>query len=335
MKMGEEVERLNCWAESGVECDLNSASLYLSDGLLGEQFLHNETLTTDQTELHKLVDFFLNTVHDRSIKIDLWLAPLALFFAMKPNLKFRRKAVIFSGTPDSCVISLFRLVNQIKFTKLIMPKIDRLYLERKYQRSNNNIIVFVQVVNKKWQNNAQILGFVSSLADVHPECRLLQEVSSGSVIAYLSVRSQFATKQQIYIEQGSIFFCTTIVETSLIFPGVQYVIDTDLLNMSVYDLNKEETVLNKFRAAESTIKQRIGRLKRTGPSDYCPSYDVKVDETQFPTQQLCQSELSNIELSLRKLPAEIVNNIIKFLIYVRAQETICMAFSKLVELGGK
>jgi HrpA-like RNA helicase len=56
------------------------------------------------------------------------------------------------------------------------------------------------------------------------------------------------------------------------------------------------------RAAESTIKQRLGRLGRTKPGEYYALYDFDPKDKPFPTPQICQSDLINIEFSLRKSP---------------------------------
>lgn len=107
-----------------------------------------------------------------------------------------------------------------------------------------------------------------------------------------------------------------------------------MINLPVYDFKTQQTVLQKVRAAESTIKQRLGRLGRTQPGDYYALYDFKVDEKKFPTPQICQSELSNIELFLRKSPAqEGLNQMKKFLPDKPPQEAINTALTKLRRFG--
>lgn len=334
MTSNEEAERIAGWAVSGAEQDVNSPILYLTDGLLKEQILHDESMITDQTKLNKSVVFFLDEVHERSVNIDLCLALLARLLTRKPHLKSKMKLVISSATLDTSVPSLFRNVNHVKFAEFTMPKLGTLYPVTKHKRPNDNIITLVQELNKKRQRNEQILCFVNSVADVNLGCRLLQEVSSGSIIAYPLIQSQSAAEQQMYIEQGSIFFSTTVAETSLTFPFLRYVIDTGMINTPVYDIKKQHTVLKKVRAAESTIKQRIGRLGRTQPGDYYALYDFQVDEKKFPTPQICQSELTNIELSLRKSPkGEGLDQLKKFLPDKPSQEAIDMALQKLRRFG--
>ena len=158
----------------------------------------------------------------------------------------------------------------------------------------------VQELCKKRQRHDQILCFVSSVAEVNQCCRLLEEISHGTITAFPLIQSQSAVDQQKNIEQGSIFFSTTVAETSLTFPSLKYVIDTGMINIPVYDFDKKQTILMEVRAAESTIKQRLGRLGRTKPGEYYSLYDFKVEDKKYPTPQICQSELVNVEFSLRK-----------------------------------
>ncbi|CAF5191712.1 unnamed protein product, partial [Rotaria sp. Silwood1] len=89
-------------------------------------------------------------------------------------------------------------------------------------------------------------------------CSLLKTITGGVIIAYPLIQSQQASTQKEYIENGSVFFSTTVAETSLTFPQLRYVIDTGMINIPVYDPESKRTVLQEDRAAESTIKQRLG-----------------------------------------------------------------------------
>ena len=58
--------------------------------------------------------------------------------------------------------------------------------------------------------------------------------------------------------------------------------------------------MKRFRAAESTIKQRLGRLGRTQNGEYYALYDFRVEDQPFPIPQICQLDLSNLEFILRR-----------------------------------
>jgi HrpA-like RNA helicase len=181
-----------------------------------------------------------------------------------------------------------------------MSTLGTLYPVAIFQRPNQNILELVQELCKKRQRHDQILCFVSSVSEVNQCCSLLEEISHGTITAYPLIQSQSAVDQQRNIEQGSIFFSTTVAETSLTFPSLTYVIDTGMINIPVYDIDKKQTTLMEVRAAESTIKQRLGRLGRTKPGEYYSLYDFIVEDKKYPTPQICQSELVNVEFSLRR-----------------------------------
>ncbi|CAF1154501.1 unnamed protein product [Didymodactylos carnosus] len=295
-------EKLAGWAVSGAQGNPKAKILYLTDGLLKERLLYDENFITTQTRLNKSIVFFIDEVHERSVNIDLCLALLARLLSLKPELKSKLKVIISSATLDASVPTLYRNIQQLRFDEFTMPAMGTLHTVIKLPRPNENIVDIVLELCKKRQRHDQILCFVNSVSDVNQCCRLLAEISRGTIIAYPLIQSQSSAVQQQNIEHGSIFFSTTVAETSLTFPSLKYVVDTGMINIPVYDLQSKQTVLKEVRAAESTIKQRLGRLGRTKPGEYYSLYDFKVEDKRFPTPQICQSDLMNIEFSLRKSP---------------------------------
>jgi predicted GTPase len=290
-------QKLAGWAVSGDERDVKARILYLTDGLLKERLIHDENLIPNST---KSIIFFIDEVHERSINIDLCLALIARLLTEKSYLNSKMKIIISSATLDSSVPNLFRQIPQIKVDEFRMPTLGTLYKIDSFPRPNENILDLVQELCRKRQRDDQILCFVSSTAEVNQCCQLLKDISHGTITAYPLIQSQSAADQQKYIEGGSIFFSTTVAETSLTFPSLKYVIDTGMINIPIYDFVKKQTNLREIRAAESTIKQRRGRLGRTKPGEYYSLYDFQVEDKKYPTPQICQSELVNIEFSLRK-----------------------------------
>ncbi|CAF0772628.1 unnamed protein product [Didymodactylos carnosus] len=291
------------WAVSGAEKNVNAPILYLTDGLLKERLQYDENLINNQTKFDKSLVFFIDEVHERSINIDLCLALFARLLTQKPHLRNKIKLIISSATLDTSVPDLFRKIQpKIEFTEFVMPQMGLLYPVNKVDAKDKNLLKVVQELYKKKSRHDQILVFVSSVTEVHQSVRLLTELSKGAIVAYPLVQSQAASDQQNFIEVGSVFISTTVAETSLTFPGLKYVIDTGMINVPVYDVEKKQTILKEIRAAESTIKQRLGRLGRTKPGEYYSLYDFKVEDKRYPTPQICQSDLTNLEFSLRKSP---------------------------------
>jgi hypothetical protein len=327
-------EKIAGWAVSGTERNPNAKILYLTDGLLKERLLYDEHFITTHTRLNKSVVIFIDEVHERSVNIDLCLALLARLLTNKPELKSKMKVIISSATLDSSVPTLFRKIPQVGFDEFVMPLMGTIYPVTKIQRPKENIVNIVQELCKKRRRHEQILCFVNSVADVHQGVRLLSEISDGTIVAYPLVQSQHPNEQQLNIEHGTIFFSTTVAETSLTFPSLKYVVDTGMINIPVYDFKLQRTVLQEVRAAESTIKQRLGRLGRTQPGEYYSLYDFKLDEKPYPIPQICQSELTNIEFSLRKSPLKKGLNYLKqFLPNEPSKESIDITINILKELS--
>ena len=145
-----------------------------------------------------------------------------------------------------------------------------------------------------------MLCFINSVAEVHQCCQLIDQLTNHTIKTYPLVQSQTAPQQKNFVENGRVFFSTTVAETSLTFPSLRYVIDTGVINTPVYDLESSRTVLRKLEAAQSMVKQCLGRLGRTAPGEYHYLYDIKLDQSSHPTPQICQTDLTTIELSLRR-----------------------------------
>ncbi|CAM4754601.1 unnamed protein product [Rotaria magnacalcarata] len=295
-------QQLAGWAVAGAENNQNAKVIYLTDGLLKERLLHDENFITKDTHLNRSIVFFIDEVHERSVNIDHCLALLARILTLHPDLKSKIKLIISSATLDTSVPKLFRQIPQITFAAFEMPLMGTIYPVTKVARPNENILNIVQELYQDRRRYDQILCFVSSVKEVNECVTLLKKITGGAITAYPLVQSQQASVQQEYIEMGSVFFSTTVAETSLTFPQLKFVIDTGMINVPVYDPQSKRTVLKVGRAAESTIKQRLGRLGRTQPGTYYSLYNFKVEDQRYPIPQICQSDLMNIEFSLRKSP---------------------------------
>ncbi|CAF3032918.1 unnamed protein product [Rotaria sp. Silwood2] len=326
--------RIAGWAVRGAERDANAQILYLTDGLLKERLLHDTNLITNQSNNTKPIVFCLDEVHERSVNIDLCLALFARLLTDKPELMSKIKIIISSATLNSSIPNLYRQIPELKFDEFKMPTLETLHPVTKIERPNQNILDLVQELCKNRQRHDQILCFVSSVSEINQCCNLLKEISHGTLTAYPLFHSQSAIVQQKNIEQGSIFFSTSVAETSITFPSLKYVIDTGMNNIPVYDFDKKQITFMEIRVAESTIKQRLGRLGRTKPGEYYSLYDFKVEDEKYAIPQIRQSDLVNIEFSLRKsLIKNGLNYMKKFLPDPPDSQAINSAIEELKRLG--
>ena len=266
-------DTISGWAVSGAESNVKAQVLYLTDGLLRERLLNDENFITTQSNVIKSVVFFIDEVHERSINIDLCLGLFARLLKLNPPLKTKMKLVISSATLDASVPTIFRNISDCSMARINLASLSTLYPVTVHRVPQENLLDLVQKLYAQRNRHDQILCFVSSTQETHENCAFLKSITKGAVIAYPLIQSQSAIDQQKNIEQGSVFFSTTVAETSLTFPCLKYVIDTGLINMPVYSIELERTELQEIKTAESTTKQRLGRLGRTQPGEYYALYD--------------------------------------------------------------
>ena len=297
---GTPARELAGWEVSGAKYNSRAKVRYWTDGLLKECLLYNEKFITDLTNGDSSVVFFIDEVHERSVNIDICLALLAQLLYEKPYLKAKIKIIISSATLDSKVPDLFRQHFKGAVTEFRMPKMGTRFPVETIPRPNENIITVVLEICKKRRQADQILCFVSSERETSQCCSIITEMSRGTVTAYPLVQTQHPNVQQEYIDTGSLFFSTTVAETSLTFPSLKYVVDTGMINIPVYDIKSRRTILREMRAAQSTLTQRLGRLGRTQPGEYYSLYNFEPSKVPYPEPQICQSDLINFEFSIRK-----------------------------------
>lgn len=300
MFVSKDRQRLAGWAVSGEESNTKAPILYLTDGLLKEGLLKDPRFLHDRVQKQKKIVLFIDEVHERSINIDLCLALIARILKTQRDLHRNIRIVISSATLDKSVPTLFRSIPNIRFDEFKGITMGILHPVKKIQRPNVNPIDIVLELCEKRQRLDQILCFVSSTALVSHYCSLLKQISNGTLVAYPLIQSQRGDEQQRIIEHGTIFFSTTVAETSLTFPSLTYVIDTGLINIPFYDTQLKRTILKEIQAPESTIKQRLGRLGRTKPGEYYSVYDFNPADKPSLTAQICQLRLTDIEFSLRQ-----------------------------------
>ncbi len=285
------------WAVSGSRSvnATHSPILYCTDGLLKEYLLYreNEILRRANSTRRGLI-FFVDEVHERSINIDLCLALLARLLTVHPDIQSKIKIIISSATLGPDVSTLFQPF-RFHQEKLKTPELHTVMIKN----SDENMFNLIHRLAESCVRGDQILCFVKSTMDVNQSIKLLSSIKNRGSSPL--VQSQSAAEQERLIKEQTIFFSTTVAETSLTFPCLKYVVDTGVINMPIYDPTEDSTVLREIPAAESTIKQRQGRLGRTQDGEYFSLYKHRVDK-KYPTPQICQSELSNIEFSLRRSP---------------------------------
>ncbi|CAM4989397.1 unnamed protein product, partial [Rotaria socialis] len=245
-----------------------------------------------------------------------------------PHLHSKLKIIISSATLNPCIAQLFF---EFKFHE-IQIKTSTLNRINENSYFSENVIDLVARLYQQIEREEQILCFVKSNTEVTQSIKLLKLLKGLS--AFPLIQSQSSMEQQQLIKTKQIFFSTAVAETSLTFHSLKYVIDTGLIHMPVYDPLTDSTELREMNAAESTIKQRQGRLGRTRPGEYYPLYTFDPKNKKFPEPQICQTELSNIEFSLRRLPLKCgLNDLKKWLPNAPSEQATDTAIKRLHQLA--
>lgn len=179
-----------------------------------------------------------------------------------------------------------------------------------------------------------MLIFLPSVQDVLEGVQIFE--SKYFKKAYPIYGSQNPQTQDDYLSKGQIFFCTSIAETSLTFPGLKYVLDSRISKNMMYLDNEKLNKLISFPSSKNSAKQRRGRVGRDGPGEY---YYIEQEEKEggainFDLTELEKSDLTNViyELLLSESSMKRVRKILFNLIDQSLEEKINNSIKKLQEI---
>ena len=88
------------------------------------------------------------------------------------------------------------------------------------------------------------------------------QLSGGLAKACGILVTQSDEEQIKNLKSCSIFFATAIVETSIVFPKLRYVLDTGKILLPCYDCNTQAYHMKEFDISDAAVLQRKGRLGR-------------------------------------------------------------------------
>ncbi|CAM4837160.1 unnamed protein product [Rotaria magnacalcarata] len=301
-RVNKTIGKISSWAVAGARSknDHNTHIMYLTDGLLTQYLQYNEgKIISEAANCVRGTVFFIDEVHERSVNIDLCLAFLAKLLQL--DFEGKVKVILSSATLDNSVQELFQKFNNDYFALKIESTL-RFPVHTSRIKINETMFDLIERLKKDCKKNEQILCFVKSNNDVTQSIDLLKQLKK--IDAFPLIELQSSIVQQKLVAEEQIFFSTTVAQTSLTFPSLKYVIDTGIINIPIYDPHTDTTVLTQIPASHSTITQRKGRLGRTQRGEYFPLYNSHVKRLDFPTPQICQTELSNVDFALRKSSEE-------------------------------
>ena len=263
---------------AGESQNTSAQLIYITDGLLKEKLYNKED------DLAKIDVIMLDEIHERSKNIDLILLLLLRALNKYPHLK----VILCSATVNDQIMDMFdksikRATFEVSITSHVVTEhmIDE----------GKPILDEVNELSGKLMKENQILVFFSSVGEVEQSTALFKKKYNKNAFSLFG--NQENKHQQDSIQNGQIFFSTSIAETSLTFPQLKFVVDSRLSRIMCYDVQLEIMVSEEIPSSESSMKQRRGRLGRNCPGDYY--YYTYSNMTASPKHEL--TELERIDLT--------------------------------------
>jgi pre-mRNA-splicing factor ATP-dependent RNA helicase DHX15/PRP43 len=280
-----------------------SKLIFMTDGILLIQIINDPKIS----EYDAII---IDEAHERSVQIDLLLSLLKNVLEKKLNPKL--KIIIMSATADVEKFgNYFSKYNPgfISVSGKTFP-IEQKFLNIKEDYLKSAVEKVVDI--HKNENAGDILVFLPSKSDTEKGCKMLKDFNLTDLFCtplYSGIKKEIeelATNENKYknFNDGDyirkVVFSTPVAETSITINGVVYVIETGLVNESIYLPKIRANQLKKSYISKANVKQRIGRAGRTQPGVAFHMYSE--DEYQkFPDFDMPEFTKSNISQYLIQL----------------------------------
>jgi pre-mRNA-splicing factor ATP-dependent RNA helicase DHX15/PRP43 len=280
----------------------NTKLIFMTDGILLIQIINDPKIS----EYDAII---IDEAHERSMNIDLLLLLLKNVLEKKLNPKL--KIIIMSATAD---VKKFNNYFKKYNPGLISVSGKTFPIEQNFLKSNSDYLktAIEKVVDiHKNENSGDILVFLPSKSDTEKGCKLLQKYQQTDLFCtplYSGINKnieELATHPDKYKNWNGnynrkVVLSTPVAETSITINGVVYVIETGLVNESVYLPEIRANQLKKSNISKANVKQRIGRAGRTQPGVSYHMYS-KSDYLSFEDFDMPEFTKSNISQNLLQL----------------------------------
>ena len=276
--------------------------IYVTDGWILQK-LQNDPLLSDIDVV------IIDEAHERGIQIDLLLLLLKKLLLVRPEFKL----IIMSATINSKLFIDYFPIDKFKFAMIDAGEvpnypIKEFFLDKPINTFDSNGCLmgnsYIEVAVDKalylLRSNeiGDILVFLPGKSDTNKGCMLLHQkleklnktldkkLYCSSLTASTDSETQkLITNGSKYKESGKytrkVIFATEVAESSMTFPGVDFVIDTGLVHDSLYYSEKNMSALERKYISKASHKQRKGRTGRLGPGNCYNLFTEKEYETSF------------------------------------------------------
>ena len=286
--------------------------IYATDGWILQK-LQKDPMLSD------LDAVIIDEAHERGIQIDLLLLTLKELLKKRPEFKL----VIMSATVNESIFIDYFPKNKFKFGLInagVRPNfpIEEFFLDKpvnkfdKYgciisdKSSTNYINVAVNKVITilKEHEIGDILVFFPGKGDTSDGCTILHQKleklnKNLDKKIYCNILTSTTEKSvqdllvdpSKYKESGiytrKVVFSTEVAESSITIDGLDFIIDSGLVNNNIFSAEKNMTSLKKEYISKASHKQRKGRTGRTSPGTcFClftkDEYEKKFIEYAIP-----------------------------------------------------
>jgi pre-mRNA-splicing factor ATP-dependent RNA helicase DHX15/PRP43 len=263
-----------------------SKLIYATDGWVLQK-LQKDPMLSD------LDMVIIDEAHERGIQIDLLLLLLKDLLVRRPSFKL----IIMSATVNAKIFSDYFPLKEFKFTMIDAGEvpnypIEEFYLEKPINKFDENdsligdsyvetaVDKVVEVLRK--HEIGDILVFFPGKGDTSDGCMLLhqklerinKDFDKKIYCNMLTSTTDKETEELLtsptkFKESGiytrKVIFATEVAESSMTFDGLDYVIDTGLVNNNIFYSEKNMLALEKKYISKASHKQRRGRTGRTAP----------------------------------------------------------------------
>ncbi len=269
----------------------DSKLIYVTDGWILQK-LNQDPMLLD-------IDIvIIDEAHERGIQIDLLLLLLKDLLRRRPTFKL----IIMSATINADLFINYFPENEFKFVMINAGEVPNHPIKEIFLKNPINIFddrgnlvgddYIEESVDKvitllREHEIGDILIFYPSKNDTIKGCTILhQKMEKLNKILdkkiYCSALTSTTDKETEslltsptkYKESGQytrkVIFATEVAESSMTFDGLDFVIDTGLVNKDIFYSEKNMKSLEKKYISKASHKQRKGRTGRTGPGTcYC------------------------------------------------------------------
>ena len=283
----------------------NCKLIYATDGWILQK-LQKDPMLLD------LDAVIIDEAHERGIQIDLLLLLLKELIQKRPKFKL----IIMSATVNEKIFIDYFPKDKFKFDLINAGKvpnypIEEFFLDKPINKLDKNDCIIINRSDKNYIYTAvdkiiyilqkyakgDILVFFPGKGDTTDGCFILQQ-KLNKINKNLSEKiycnmltsttdkevQKIITNSSKYKESGKytrkVIFATEVAESSITIDGIDFVIDSGLVNNNIFNAEKNMILLKKNYISKASHEQRKGRTGRTSPGQ-CYSLFTKEEYKKF------------------------------------------------------